>query len=231
MEFHGIPIPRWEVPWNSMKLRKFHGRWSDTKFHGTLGPPNGLSPSSIEFHEIPWNCGAAKCNITQFHGIPWNFEIVILINTMLSWTSMGYTMEFRGTLEWPIKKSPSSMGFHGITRAPLQMTQVFHGIPWNIPVLILALCKAQKDGQDEPRGNGNQSEFHGTLKVPWNLMPTPNSTEVCSSKHTTSLRLCSLECPRMASRTNVLFGMRNWSKRTGFRERGRNISSFYFAHL
>ena len=130
MEFHGIPIPRWEVPWNSMKLRKFHGRWSDTKFHGTLWPPNGLSPSSIEFHEIPWNSGATKCNITQFHGIPWNFEIVILINTMLSWTSMGYTMEFRETLEWPNKKSPSSMGFHGIRRTPLQMTQVFHGIPW-----------------------------------------------------------------------------------------------------
>ena len=133
MEFHGIPIPRWEVPWNSMKLRKFHGRWSDTKFHGTLGPPNGLSPSSIEFHEIPWNSGATKCNITQFHGIPWNFEIVILINTVLSRTSMGYTMEFRGTLEWPNKKAPSFMGFHGIRRVPLQMTQVFHGIPWNIP--------------------------------------------------------------------------------------------------
>ena len=133
MEFNGIPILRWEVPWNSIKLRKFHGRWSDTKFHGTLGPPNGLSPSSIEFHEIPWNSGAAKCNITQFHGIPWDFEIVILINSMLSRTSMGNTMEFRGTLEWPYKKSPSSMGFHGIMRAPLQMTQVFHGIPWNIP--------------------------------------------------------------------------------------------------
>ena len=45
---------------------------------------------------------------------------------------MGYSMEFRGTLESPNKKSPSSMGFHGIRRAPFQMTQVFNGIQWNI---------------------------------------------------------------------------------------------------
>ena len=42
-----------------------------------------------------------------------------------------YSMEFHGSLESPNKRSSSSMRFHGIGRAPFQMTQVFHGIPWN----------------------------------------------------------------------------------------------------
>ena len=87
--------------WNLL-ISIFH---SSMEFHGI-------------FHGIPWNFGAAKWNITKFHGIPWNFEIVILFNTMLLWTCMGYSMEFHGTLESPNKKSPSSMGFHGIRRAP-----------------------------------------------------------------------------------------------------------------
>ena len=28
-----------------------------------------------------------------------------------------------------------------------------------------------------PGQKGSSMEFHGTLKVPWNLMPTPNSME------------------------------------------------------
>ena len=112
MEFHGLRIPRW-IPWNYGSSIERGVTWNSMEFHGTLGPLNGLSPSSIEFHGIPWNSGAAKWNITKFHGIPWNFEIVILINTMLSWASMGYTMEFRGTLE-----------------SPKKITE-FHGIPWN----------------------------------------------------------------------------------------------------
>ena len=69
MEFHGIPKPSWEVPWNSMKLRKFHGTWSDTKFHRTLVPPNGLSPSSIEFHGI---LKELWCRQMKYHWVPWN---------------------------------------------------------------------------------------------------------------------------------------------------------------
>ena len=61
-KFHGIP-------WNYGNYGN-HGTWSDTKIHGTLVPPNGLSPSYIEFHGNPWTSGAAKWNITQFHGIP-----------------------------------------------------------------------------------------------------------------------------------------------------------------
>ena len=175
MEFHGIPIPRWEVPWNSMKLQKSHGRWSDTKFHGTLRPPNGLSPSSIEFHEIPWNSGAAKCNITQFHGIPWNFEVVILINTMFSWTSMGYTMEFRGTLVWSNKKSPSSMGFHAIRRAPLQMT----GVPWNSMELW---CRQMTYHLVPWNSMEHSMEFHGALG-------SPNEVSLSSMEFHGTLRL------------------------------------------
>ena len=171
MEFYEIPIPSWEVQWNSMNLRNVE--WHKISWNSSAA--NGLSTSSIEFYGIPWNSGAAKWNIIQFHGILWNFEIVILINTMLTcarflslvqsklrlcsanhrpgywsnqpcdwpsiawayseqetengpWTCMGYSMEFHGTLESPNKRSPSSMWFHGIRRAPFQMTQVFHGI-------------------------------------------------------------------------------------------------------
>ena len=183
MEFHGIPIPRWEVPWNSMNLRKFYGRWSDTKLHGIPWNSRATKWAITKFHRIPWNSGAAKCNITQFHGIPWNFEIVILINTMLSWTSMGYTMEFRGTLESPNKKSPSSMGFHGIRRAPLQMTQVFHGIPWNIPWNSMELwCRQMKYQLVLLKSMEYSMEFHGTL-VP------PNEVSFSSMEFHGTLRL------------------------------------------
>ena len=164
MAFNGIPIFRWDVPWNSIKLRKFHGRWSDTKFHGTLGPLNGLSPSSIELHEIPWNSGAAKCNITQFHGIPWNFEIVILINTMLSRTSMGYTMEFRGTLEWPNKKITE---FHGIPWNKEGAITNDTGVPWNSMEYSMEFHGTLVPPNDRSLSS---MEFHGTFHgIPWNF--------------------------------------------------------------
>ena len=116
------------VPWNSME--------HSMEFHGTLVPPNDIPLSSMEFHGtfhgIPWNFGAAKWHITQFRGIPWNFDIVFFMAFYPGWTSKWYSMEFQA-MESSNKKSPSSMGFHGIKRAPLQMTQIFHGIPWNIP--------------------------------------------------------------------------------------------------
>ena len=138
MEFHGIPKPSWEVPWNSMKLRKFHGTWSDTKFHGTLVPPNGLSPSSIEFHGILkelwcrlmkyhwvvlnsmelWYCYFNQYHVTLdlhglFHGIPWNYAVAKK-NHRVSSDSIEIR---RRHFKW----HGYSMEFHGI----------FHGIPWN----------------------------------------------------------------------------------------------------
>ena len=43
----------------------------------------------------------------------------------------------------------------------------FHGIPWNSMELARTF----------PGQKGSSIEFHGTLKVPWNLMPAPNSME------------------------------------------------------
>ena len=74
---------------------------------------------------------------------------------MIPWICMGYSMEFHGNLQSPNKKkSPSFKWFHGIRRAPFQMTQVFHGIPWNIPWNSMELwC--------------HQMKYH---LVPWNSM-------------------------------------------------------------
>ena len=133
--FHGIPwhIPRnsmelwcrqmtyhlvpWNIPWNSMELwcrqmTYYLVPWNSMKysmeFHGTLVPTNEVSLTSMEL---------------------WDRHFMAFYP---SWNSKGYSMEFHGTLESPNKKSPSSMGFQGIRKAPLQMTQVSHGIPWNI---------------------------------------------------------------------------------------------------
>ena len=178
--FHGIP---WNIPWNSMELwyriMKYNlVPWNSMEysmeFHGTLVPPYEISLSSME--------------------IPYNFEIVILFNTMLPWTSMGYSMEFHVTLESLNKKHQSSMGFHGFRRAPFQMTQVFHGIPWNIPWNSMELwCRQMKYhlvpwNITEPwdfhfintmlpwTSTGYSLEFHGILespnqhspRIPWN---------------------------------------------------------------
>ena len=137
MEFHGIPIPSWEVQWNSMKLLKFHGMWSDTKFHRTLVPPNGVSPSFIEFHGIHWNSGAAKWNVTQFHGIPFQMG-AISKGRHFKWhkCSMEFhgidSMEFHGTLVPPNEISLSSMEFHGTLRLLFYSIPCYPGLLWKI---------------------------------------------------------------------------------------------------
>ena len=156
-KFHEIPRNSmespylvWEVPWNSMKLRKFHGTWSDTKFHETLVPPNGLSPSSIEFHGIPWNSGAAKWNITQLHGIPFQMG-TISKGCHFKWHKCS--MEFRGMfhgIPWnsvpPNEISLSSMEFHGILILSFSSIPSYPELSWDIP--------------------WNSMEFHGTLESP-----------------------------------------------------------------
>ena len=92
-------------------------------------------------------------------------------------------MEFHGTLESPNKKSPSSMGFHGIRRAPFQMTQIFHGIPWNIPWNSIELLCRQMTYHLVPWNSMVHSiEFHGTL-VP------PNEVSLSSMEFHGTLRL------------------------------------------
>ena len=50
----------------------------------------------------------------------------------------------------------------------------FHGIPWNSPEVPL---NSMEFHGTFPGQKGSSMEFHGTLKVPWNLVPTPNSME------------------------------------------------------
>ena len=123
------------------------------EFHGTLVPPNDISLSSME----RW------CRQMKYHLVPWNSMELWDCHFMAfypGWTSKGYSMEFHGTLESPNKISPSSMGFHGIRRAPFQMTQIFHGIPWNIPWNSMELWCRQMT-----------YHFHGTpWNIPWNSM-------------------------------------------------------------
>ena len=99
---------------------------------------------------------------------------------------MGYCMEL-----WSrqIKKSPSSMGFHGIRRAPFQMKQVFHGIPWNIPWNSEKLWYCQMKYSLVPWNSMEYSlEFHGTL-VP------PNEISLSSMEFHGTLRLSFYSIP------------------------------------
>ena len=107
------------------------------EFHGTQLPPNEISLSSKKFHGT-----------------------VILFNTMLPWTSMGYSMDFHGTPEAQ-KKSPSSMGFHGIRMAHLkwhkcsmELHGIFHGTL--VPPNEISL---------------SPMEFHGTLRLSFHSIP------------------------------------------------------------
>ena len=116
------------------------------EIHATLVPPNEVSLSSMEFHGtlrlpfygiLPWLDFQGI-----FHGIPWNSGVAI-------------------------KKSPTSMGFHGIRKAPFQMTQIFHGIPWNIPWNFMELWCRQMTYHLVPWNSMEHSmEFHGTLVPP-----------------------------------------------------------------
>ena len=133
------------------------------EFHGTLVPPNEVSLSSMEFH------GTLRLSFYD----------------LLPWTSKEYSKDFHGILESPnkkTKKSPRSMGFHGIRRAPFQMTHVpwnsmlyymevwcrqmkYHLVPWNSVELwdcLFIQCHATLD-------------FHGIYHgIPWNSIEWPN---------------------------------------------------------
>ena len=147
--FHGIPR---NIPWNSMEL------WC----------------RQMTYHLVPWNSMEHSmefwCRQMKYHLVPWNSMEVWHWHFMAfypGWTSKSYSMEFQGTLELSNKKSPSSMGFHGIRRAPLQMTQIFHGIPWNIPWNSMELWCLQMTYHLVPWNSMEHSmEFHGILVPP-----------------------------------------------------------------
>ena len=101
---------------------------------------------------------------------------------MLPWTCMGYSMEFHGTLEWPIKNHRvpwDSMEKEGA----IQMTQLFHGIQWNIRWKSMELWYREMKYNLVPWNSMEYfMEFHGTL-VP------PNEISLSSMEFHGNLRL------------------------------------------
>ena len=87
-----------------------------------------------------------------------------------------------------IKKSPSITRFHGIRMAPFHMTQVFHGIPWNIPWNRVPSDSVELGGRISNdtgvlwNSIEYSMEFHGTL-VP------PNEMSLSSMEFHGTLRL------------------------------------------
>ena len=162
MEFHGTLVPPNEVSLSSMELWDCHFMTcypglsrniprNSTEFWSRQIKNHKKTPSSMGFHgirrapfqmtHVPWNSMIYSmevwCRQMKYHLVPWN--------SMELWDchfiQCHATLDFHGiyhgipwnSIEWLNKKSPSSMGFHGIRRAPLQTTQMFHGILWNIP--------------------------------------------------------------------------------------------------
>ena len=142
-------------PWDSMELGGRHFKWH--MFHGIPWNSMELWCCQMQYHLVPWSsmelwdCHFIQCHATlEFHGIYYG----------ILWNS----------IEWPNKNSPSSMGFHGIRRAPLQMTQVFHGIPWNIPWNSMEYFMEFHGTLVAPNEISISSmEFHGIFHgIPWN---------------------------------------------------------------
>ena len=123
------------VPWNSME--------HSMEFHGTLVPPNEVSLSSMEL----WDCHFT----TYFPGLPRN----IPRNSMELWSRQ---------IKKSSKKSPRSMGFHEIRRAPFQMTHV----PWNSMLYSTVIwCRQMKyhlvQWNSMERCDCHFIQCHGTL--------------------------------------------------------------------
>ena len=150
MEFHGIF--HW-IPWNSGAAK-----WHITLFHGI---PLNISWNSIElwcrqmtYHlvpwNIPWNSMELWCRQMTYHLVPWNsMELwhCLFVAFYPGWTSKWYSMEFQGISgDCHFIQCHATRCFHWIYHGiPFQITQVFHGIPWNIPWNSMELmCRQMK---------------------------------------------------------------------------------------
>ena len=156
MEFHGTLVPPNDISLSSME---FHGT-----FHGTLVPPNEVSLNSMEFH------GTLRLSFYD----------------LFPWTCKEYSTECHGTQESPnkktFKKSPRSIGFHGIRRVSFQMTHV----PWNSMLYSMEVwCRQMKyhlvlwNSMELWDCHFNQChatlDFHGIYHgIPWNSIEWPN---------------------------------------------------------
>ena len=138
------------------------------EFHGTFKVNREVPWNSLELwkfhgtwcqHQIPWNSMESPPLEQKFHGIPWN---------CISSMEFGYITKFHGIPWNHCNQLRSSMEFHGFFKSSTKFGYItkFHipipgwEVPWNSMELSRSIGK-----------------FHGTLKVPWNLMPTPNSME------------------------------------------------------
>ena len=130
---------------------------------------------------------------------------------MLSWNCEGYSLEFHGSLESPNKNQTlRSMGLHGIKKAPFQMTQVFHGVPWNIPWNSMELLNRQMKFNLVPWNSMEYSmEFHGTSV-------SPNEISLSSLECLGTLRLSfySIPCYPGLSWDFPWNSMKIWSRQT-----------------
>ena len=151
---------------------------------------HGIRRAPFQMTHVPQNSMLYSmevwCRQVKYQLVPWNSMKLWDCYSMAfypGWTSKGYSIEFHGTLESPNKKSPSSMGCHEIRWASLQMTQVFHGIPWNIPWNSMELCCRQMTYHSVPWNSMEDSmEFHGTLV-------SPNEVSLSSMEFHGTLRL------------------------------------------
>ena len=111
----------------------------------------------------------------MFHGIPMHYSMEVWCRQMkyhlVQWNSMELW-------DCHFNQCHATLDFHGIYHGiPFQMTQVFHGIPWNIPWNSMELWCSQMKYQLVPWNSMEYSmEFHGTL-VP------PNDISLSSMEH------------------------------------------------
>ena len=113
----GVTIPNITiVPWNSMELGWCHFKW----------------------HRVPWNSIKLCRRHTKCRQFPWNSMELVASHFIWHRGSMGYSMEFHGTMRSPNQISPSSMEFHGTWgchfkwhQGSMEFNGIFHGIPWN----------------------------------------------------------------------------------------------------
>ena len=128
------------------------------------------------------------CRQMKHHIIPWNSMELWDCHFMACYPGLPRNIPRNSTEFWSrqikksSKKSPRSMGFHGIRRAPFQMTHVpwksmlysmevwcrqmkYHFVPWNSMELWdchFIQCHATLD-------------FHGIYHgIPWNSIEWPN---------------------------------------------------------
>ena len=141
----------------------------------------GIRRAPFQMTHVPWNSMLYSmevwCRQIKYHLVPWNSLelwdcLFILCHATLDFHGIYHGIPWN-SIKWPNKKSPSSMGFHGIRRAPLQMTQVFHGIPWNIPWNSMELwCRQMKYQLVRWNSMEYSIEFHGTLVPPNDISPS-----------------------------------------------------------